>query len=136
MIDILKKESMQDLVAKTIEDGVVDAEEVKALKEAFYADGVIDKQEADDTFQINDAVSGNDNDPSWDDLFVEVLSDFVLKDEETPGVIDAEEGKYLAEKIEGDGNLDDVEKKLLANLKEKATEIQSPELNTLISTLS
>lgn len=127
---------MEELVNDVVRDGIVDAEEVQTLREKFYADGKIDKEEADAMFEINDAVTGADNDPSYEQLFVDVLSDFVLKDEETPGVVDEEEGEYLASKIEGDGEVDGVEKALLLNIKEKATEIRSNKLNALISAIS
>jgi hypothetical protein len=126
---------MQDLIKSVIADGVVDADEVVELKKAFYADGVIDQEEADAMFQINDAVSGNENDETYKSLFVEVLSDFVLKDEETPGVIDETEGAYLVEKIQGDGEIDDVEKALLLNIEANAIEIQSTALVSLIASI-
>lgn len=126
---------MQELVDSVVADGIVDAEEVKEIRKVFYEDGKIDQEEADAMFEINDGVSGAENDESYQQLFVDVLSDFVLKDDETPGVVDESEGDYLAEKIEGDGNLDDVEKALLANLRDNATDIQSNRLKTLISTL-
>lgn len=127
-MNILEK-TVQEIIA----DGVVDAKEVVDLTEIIYADGSVDKEEADAMFLINDAVSGNDNDPTYKDLFVKSISDFVLEDEETPGVIDELEGDYLVSKIEGDGQIDEIEKALLANLKEKATSIESESLNKLIS---
>jgi hypothetical protein len=126
----------QELVTDVLADGIVDASEVAVLRTAFYADGIIDKEEAEYMFQINDAVSGNNNDETYKQLFVDVLSDYVLKDEETPGVIDAEEGQFIVDGIEGDGQLDDAEIALLKNLKAKAVEIQSPTLNQLIDSLS
>lgn len=126
---------MEELVKNVIEDGIVDATEVVELRTAFYADGVIDKDEADFMFQINDAVTGNANDESYQQLFVDVLSDYVLKDETTPGIVDNEEGEYIASQIEGDGNVDNVEKALLLNIKANATEIQSERLSTLIASV-
>lgn len=126
---------MQELVNDVIADGVVDAAEVLELREKFYADGVIDQDEADAMFAINDAVTGNDNDPTYEGLFVEVLSDFVLKDEETPGVVDAEEGAYLVSKIEGDGEVDAAEKALLLNIEANATAIESEALVALIASV-
>lgn len=126
---------LKSLVDSVIEDGVVDEQEVKELREQFYADGVIDQEEADAMFEINDAVTGGENHESYEKLFVDVLSDFVLKDENTPGVVDKSEGDYLASKIEGDGEVDGVEKALLLNLKENATEIQSEDLLALIDSI-
>ncbi len=113
--------SFQELVQSTIADGKVDADEAAVLRTALYDDGVIDREEADALFSINDAVSGQDNDPAWSALFVEAISDHVLKDDISPGVVDADEGEYLKAKIHGDGKVDDVEKALLANLKANAT---------------
>lgn len=123
---------MEKLVKDIVADGVVDAQEVKEIQEAFYADGKIDKDEADAMFAINDAVSGNANDESYKDLFVKVISDYVLEDDETPGVIDADESAYLLSKIQGDGVVDDVEKALLAHLKAKAISIESEKLKSFI----
>ena len=47
-----------------IADGVVDAAEAEKLRERLYADGAIDQAEANFLFDINDAVSGNANDPA------------------------------------------------------------------------
>ena len=126
---------MKNLVKNVIADGVVDASEVKEIREVFYADGKIDKEEADAMFEINDAVSGKANDASYVKLFVDVISDFVLKDDETPGVVDKEEGDYIADKVEGDGSIDDNERALLLNIRDNASEIQSERLNKLIFSL-
>lgn len=124
---------MKDLVNSIIADGVVDADEVAELQAKLYEDGKIDKEEAEALFQINDAVSGNDNDPAYGDLFVKAISDFVLEDDETPGVIDEEEGAFLVEKIQGDGEIDVLERRLLNSLKENAKEINHQGLNDLIN---
>jgi hypothetical protein len=69
---------------------------------------------------LNDAVSGKDNHPSWETLFIEAITSFLLEDEVSPGEIDDEEAKWLLTKIQGDGQLDKTEKALLDNLKAKA----------------
>lgn len=111
---------LNSLKASILEDGVIDADEVKEIKAVIYADGVIDQEEADFLFDLNDAVSGNDNDASWGDLFVEAICGFLLEDDISPGVIDDEESIWLFEKVVSDGELDDIEKRLLNTLKEKA----------------
>lgn len=123
------------LVDDIIKDGVVDANEVKQLKEVFLADGVIDREEADALFKINDACSGNDNSPDWGVFFIEAISSHVLKDEDTPGVIDNDEGDWLVKSIGADGQVDGLEKNLLTSIKTSAKEIQSDSLNELIATL-
>ena len=113
--------SLEDFKIDILEDGVIDLDEVAKIKERLYADDVIDRDEADFLFALNDETSGNENDPGWQALFVEALSDHVLKDEESPGVIDDNEADYLIEKIKGDGVVDANELKLLVNICATAT---------------
>ncbi len=105
-------ELAQDIIA----DGVVDADEVAKMQERLYADGVIDREEADFLFAVNDGVSGKANDPGWQALFVKALTDHVLADEISPGAVDDDETDYLISKIEADGQVDDVEMALMANI--------------------
>jgi uncharacterized tellurite resistance protein B-like protein len=123
----------QEKINAIIEDGVVDASEVEELRDIIFEDGVVDKEEVKALFEINDAVSGNDNDPEWEELMVEAVVSFCLEDENTPGVVDKEEGDFLADLIEGDGEVDDVEIAVLTALSAEAELIESDRLNTLIS---
>ena len=111
-VDELKK----DLLA----DGIIDAGEVKELEEVLYADGVIDKDEADFLFELNNAVSGKANAPEWKEFFVKAITSFVLDDEQSNGEVDEDEAKYLYDQIKGDGQIDDIEKALLENIKAKS----------------
>lgn len=110
--DELKK----DLLA----DGVIDTAEVAKLKETLYADGIIDKEEADFLFELNDAVSGKDNAPEWNEFFTQAICDFLLKDEVSPGEIDADEEAWLIAKVNNDGQVDKAEKALLKAIKAQA----------------
>lgn len=112
--------NLQELKADLLADGIIDAAEVEKLKEILYADGVIDKEEADFLFELNDAVTGKDNDPSWESFFIQAIADFLLKDEFSPGEIDADEAAWLEEKIGADGQVDGTEKALLEKLKVEA----------------
>lgn len=112
--------TLQELKADLLADGIIDAEEVAKLKEILYADGIIDKEEAEFLFEINDAVTGKENDPAWEKFFIQAISDFLLKDEVSPGEIDNDEAAWLVEKIGADGQVDGTEKALLENLKKEA----------------
>jgi uncharacterized tellurite resistance protein B-like protein len=112
--------TLQKLKADLLADGIIDAEEVAKLKEILYADGIIDKEEAEFLFEINDAVTGKENDPAWETFFIQAISDFLLKDEVSPGEIDNDEAAWLVEKIGADGQVDGTEKALLENLKKEA----------------
>jgi uncharacterized tellurite resistance protein B-like protein len=111
---------LQELKKSILADGVIDEAEVKQLREVLYADGKIDTEEAEFLFELNDAVSGKANHSSWETLFVEAISSYLLEDETSPNEIDAEEAKWLLSKIQGDGQLDKTEIALLENLKKKA----------------
>lgn len=109
--------SLETLKKEILEDGIIDSGEVKEIETVIYADGTIDKEEADFLFDLNDAVSGKNNASSWKDLFVKAISSFVLDDDESNGEIDEDEASYLYSQIQGDGKIDDVEKALLLSLK-------------------
>jgi uncharacterized tellurite resistance protein B-like protein len=114
---------LKELKKSILADGVIDEQEVKQLREVLYADGIIDKEEAEFLFELNNAVSGKENHPSWAKLFIEAITSFLLEDETSPGEIDGDEAKWLIEKIQGDGKLDEIEVSLLNNLKAKAKKI-------------
>lgn len=111
---------LKKLVKDIVADGVVDAAEVAGMRKRLYADGVIDRDEADFLFAVNDAVSGHKNAPGWKKLFVEALTDYVLCDKVSPGVVDDQEAAYLIKKIKGDKQVDEVELALLVNITAKA----------------
>ena len=69
---------------------------------------------------MNDAVSGKENDASWEGFFVQAISDFLLKDEVSPNEIDEDEAAWLVEKSGAHGKLDGVEKAIRESLKANA----------------
>lgn len=123
--------NLEQLKQELLADGIIDANEVKGLREMIYSDGVIDSDEANFLFELNDAVSGNENDSSWETLFIESITNFLLDDEKSPGEIDNDEANWLYDKISDDGKIDDIEKRLLQNLKIKAKNFPS-KLDSLI----
>ena len=109
--------TLNEMKADLLADGIIDANEAKELEVVLYADGKIDEEEANFLFELNDAVSGKDNDPAWNTLFVKAISSYLLDDENSPGEIDDVEAEWLYAKIKGDGQIDGLEKELLLNLK-------------------
>lgn len=112
--------NLEQLKRDLLADGIIDAEEVKTIKEVIYEDGKIDKDEADFLFELNDAVSGKENAPEWKSLFIDAITSFMLEDEVSPNEIDDEEANYLYNQIKGDGQVDETERALLENLKAKS----------------
>ena len=85
---------------------------------ALYADGEIDKEEAEALFKLNNEASEKCDE--FNDLFVEAIKGYILAD----GKIDEEEVEFLKEQISADGEIDDNEKALLESL---AAEVELPE---------
>lgn len=112
--------NLEELKKELLADGIIDAAEVQTIKEVIYEDGKIDKDEADFLFEINDAVSSKENAPEWKTLFVDAITSYLLEDETSPGEIDDDEAKELYEQIKGDGQVDELERALLENLKAKS----------------
>ena len=112
--------TLEELKKDLLADGIIDAEEVKTLESVIFDDGVVDKEEADFIFELNNAVSGKANAPEWKDFFVKAITSFVLDDDKSNGEVDEDEAKYLYDQIKGDGQIDDVEKALLENIKAKS----------------
>lgn len=120
----MAEENLNGLVSAIIEDGKIDANEIEQLKTSLYKDEKIDKEELNALFEINDACSDNaDNDPQWPEFFGRAIADGVLKDEESPGVIDKDEAEYLTEKLMADGSVDSAEKRALEIIRAEATSI-------------
>jgi len=117
--------TLKELKKELLADGIIDADEVKQLEAILYEDGIIDKNEADFLFELNNAVSGKNNAPEWKDFFVKAITSFVLDDEQSNGEVDEDEAKYLYEQIKGDGQIDDIEKALLENIKAKSKNFPS-----------
>jgi hypothetical protein len=68
---------------KKLERGIVGADETELVRRMLYAFGgdaniAVTKQEASILFDINDATSEADNHPSWSDLFVKALANFLM----------------------------------------------------------
>jgi hypothetical protein len=126
-----KMSTLNELKKSILADGIIDEQEVILLREALYEDGVIDKEEAEFLFELNDAVSGKENHSSWQTLFIDAITSFLLDDEASPGVVDEHEAAWLLEKIQGDGKLDGIELALLKNLKAKAKNLPQSLLNLL-----
>jgi hypothetical protein len=116
------KPELLELINAICEDGIVDADEVGQLSTMLDADGVIDREEADALFLINDKTTGNDNCDEWKSYFVKSIVAHVLADETSPGKIDADESKYLQEKIGADGVCDALELALCVTIITESTE--------------
>jgi hypothetical protein len=112
---------LNELKVAVLADGIVDADEVRAINNILYEDGKIEREEANFMFDLNDVVSGRENHYSWKDLFIKAITDHVLKDEQSYGAVDEDEADYLIGRIKSDGKIDETEQALLLKIVEKST---------------
>jgi len=112
--------NLDTLKKSILEDGKIDANEVAQIREFVFKDGEIDQYEANLLLDLNTECSDAENDASWQPLFIEAVSSYLLDDKNSPNIIDEDEAKWLISKIGEDGQVDKNEKALLLHLKNKA----------------
>lgn len=107
--------SIDDIIAA----GAITDAVVMKLRSATYADGRISPEEADALFRLNDA--GLSFERSWNDYFIEAITDFLVNQAEPMGYVTAEKGQWLTERIDHDGHVDTrTELELLINVIDRA----------------
>ena len=89
------------LMAQILADGIIDADEAKNLDGIIFEDGIVERDEMDFLFDLNDQAKGTSSE--FDALLAKAACNHVLNDEKTPGVVSADEAEYLIGKIKGDG---------------------------------
>ncbi|MBA3766196.1 MAG: hypothetical protein H0W99_04255 [Acidobacteria bacterium] len=119
-------QSLAELANEIIARREIDAHQVKLIRlqvfsesrilERMLEDGIIDENEAEILFAINDALSGGNYDPSWRDLFVEAITSHVLKDEISPGILDEKEAQFIVSRIKRNDGIGPVELELLVSI--------------------
>jgi uncharacterized tellurite resistance protein B-like protein len=109
------RQTEQDILA----NGKVDSHELEVLRRELYADGKIDRAEADFLVELHKRVQHLT--PAFEQFFYQAIKDHVLAD----GRIDAEEAAWLRRMLFADGKIDDRERKLLHELKGEAGQVSS-----------
>jgi hypothetical protein len=104
-------------------DGVIDADEVRQLEEAVYANGVVSMEAASMLFEINDAVTGNPNAPEWEEFFIRAVSDAITASEGEVGTVGSESVTFLIEHVLADDEVDHTERELLLFIRNHATSV-------------
>lgn len=117
--DKLEKSALHELKKSIFANGFISEAEVKHLRDLLLA-GNFDKEKAEFMFELKNSVSRKKMHKSLEELFVETITNFLLDDDETPGEIDESEARWLRAKIQSKGYTDDIDKKLLVNLRKKS----------------
>jgi hypothetical protein len=103
----------QEILAR----GRVDGPELEMLRKELYADGKIDREEANFIVELHKRVQHKT--PAFEHFFNQVIKDHILAD----GRIDADEAAWLRQMVLTHGKLKDEQRKLLHELKGEAKEV-------------
>lgn len=113
---------LKTLKREIIERGSIGADDVQTLRRAIFGPGStagtgVSKSEAELLFELNQATDANSNHSSWFELFVEAIKRHVLEDEQSPGLVDPSEARWLMRQVENDGRIDAGERSLLWSIR-------------------
>lgn len=112
----------RDLAAQAAADGAIAADELLSLRQAGWADGRLDPEEAESLFLANERL--HDADGEWVRFFVDALSSFVVHTVEPRGHVDQAMADELVARIDHDGRVDSfAELELLVRVIEVATSV-------------
>ena len=98
------REDLATLAQDILADGSIDAEEVLRLRRTLFADGVIDRPEADFMFHLD--TNSGENDPAWDEFFIEALTGYFVRQQQPAGMLSEEDAAFLADRVQQDGKIE------------------------------
>ncbi len=96
----------KDLAKRAAADGHVSSQEVLALRQQGWGDGVIHRDEAEALFALNNAL--NERSEEFCDFFVEAIGEFVLNGSPPRLQCSVEEADWLIAQIDHDGVVESV----------------------------
>lgn len=111
-LDLLKE--------RIIRSGGITYSDVRQLRDIVYTDGKVNDEEANFLFALKKEIDTFVSLPAWEDFFVRAICDYILDDDRSPEAVDEIEAKWLVEKIGEDSKIDEVEERLLKEIKAKA----------------
>jgi hypothetical protein len=120
---------LQRLEEELIANGRVEGHELRLLRGVLYADGKIDRREADFLVELHKRVPHRTH--GFERFFYNAIKAHVLED----GRIGAEETAWLRQMIFFDDKIDDEERQFLHELRGEARQ-DSPEFQALFKELS
>ncbi|MFK7736054.1 MAG: hypothetical protein AB8B50_08510 [Pirellulaceae bacterium] len=119
------KSEVDSILNQIITTHEVDANQVAKLEGFVNSDWIVDQDETELLFKVNQAIAGNDEGcPEWSSFFVNTVTKMIVLDMETPGEIDAKEGDWIGGLFEqySVGNL--TEASLCEELKKTTSKIE------------
>ncbi len=111
--------SDRDDLAEAPQSRSITAEDVLALRRSLYNDGVVEAGEVARLFAMDEAAA--EHDPSWCELFVEAVTDYIVEQAEPHGYLSDANADWLIARIAQDGTVKTAtELELLVKTLEKA----------------
>ena len=108
---------LEDLTSKAR----IDPHDVLAARAVLFTDMHISADEAEALFLINDGARSTC--PEWRMLFIEAITDFVVRQQQPSGYVDEAKANWLAARIASDGRVDtETELELLLHVLDHAEE--------------
>jgi len=109
-----------DLVDELAHKGSITAEDVLALRQGLFKDGVVDRPEAEAVFRLDQACATKA--PEWTQFYVDALTDHFVWQSEPSGYVSEAQALLLIDRITQDGRIDQMsELELLTNIVHWAT---------------
>lgn len=112
-------QELNDLKKRLFSDGNFSADDVALLRTEILRGGMT-RRKGDFLFSIKDSLNRLRVAPEFKTAFVELITDLLLGDEDTPGEIDEAEAKWLRAHIQRNDDIDEYDAALLQNLHEKS----------------
>lgn len=120
--------SFKELYLQILDNGTIDAEEVEMLRARLYADGRIERVEAEFLLELHAATARKFNASSWGTFFVDAMTAYLVQQRTADGSIDEYETKWIIDALPEDWASDEAVIALLRTLKRRV-----PKLNPALA---
>ena len=108
---VAKPDTIEEIESK----GSITSDDVLALRQGIFQDGVVSVMEAETIFRLDHACV--DKVPIWSEFYVDSLTDFFVWKSDPPKYVSEEQAKFLIEQTTHDGDIDGLtELELLVNI--------------------
>jgi hypothetical protein len=96
--------ALADLTSTLTKSARIGAEDVLGLRRLVWADASVSREEADALMALNTACPVQA--PEWIDYFVEVMTDYLVRQQQPEGYVDTAKADWLMQWIDKDGRVD------------------------------
>lgn len=111
---------IKSLIEKIKQDGAIDDQEVKLLKDAILSDCKVSDEDAYLLFELEDLLKEKGSCKDFEELFVGAITSYLLNSGDSPGHLDVKEWVWLQDRISDDHKYSPEEHALLMNIALKA----------------